>query len=218
MSTSGLAASLREDRQSWHHSGSLRVTLAVKSRSSQSHLFPSHTDCLALSQRSGMPKQAGIEWSFAFCPAPCSGVNQDSNFQGCLVSAALTSDSPSSLLPPCVKEHRVALPVSQLFLAFPGAVLACPFPLPAVHTDVLAADATCRHCCSDSLAWLYFPHCPELWLFGFFSSQGCWYKWICYYYKSAVFKRYCPKPKQHQCNLLNLPWSTDVGGVRTANN
>lgn len=100
--------------------------------------------------------------------------------------------------------------------AAPG--LVCPFPLTAVHTDVFAADATCRHWCSESLAWLYFPHCPGFWLVGVCSSQGCLYKWICYYYKSAVFKRYYPKPKQHQCNLLNLPWSIDVGGVRTANN
>lgn len=98
--------------------------------------------------------------------------------------------------------------------AAPG--LVCPFPLTAVHTDVSAADATCRHWCAESLAWLYFPHCPGFWLFGIFSSQGCLCKWICHYYKSAVFKRCCPKPKQHQCNLLNLPWSGDVGGVRTA--
>lgn len=107
--------------------------LAVKSRSSWSQSpLPLTLIALLVSQRSGMPKQAGIEWSFAFCPAPPSGMNQDSSFQGCcacLVSAALTTaNSASSLLPAASlvsglqRSTGWASQYPSWFLAFPGAV------------------------------------------------------------------------------------------------
>lgn len=195
-----------------HHSGcSLRVTLAVKSRSPWSQsLLPLTPIALPVPSQIRYARTGWnccVKGTFAFCPAPSSGMNQDSRFHSCcacLVSAALTTANQSSpLLPaaslvPGLCQGAQSAPASVpagpwLSLELCSSWAGMSIPLTAVHTDVFAADATGSHCCSDSLAWLYFPHCPGFWLVGVFSSQGCLYKWVCYYYQSAVFKRYYPQ-------------------------
>lgn len=141
------------------------------------------------------------------------------------LSPLLTSSPLYSLLPASclahIKVHRVALQVSQAgsWLSFPGAVQLLGWHVPSLSLQCTLTSLLLMQLAGTGVqrAWL---GCTSLTAqgFGVFSSQGCLYKWICYYYKSAVFKRYYPKHKQHQCNLLNLPWSIDVGGVKTANN
>lgn len=142
-----------------------------------------------------------MQGTSAFCPAPSSGMNQDSSFHSCcacLVSAALTTASQSplcSLLPAsclaCVKEHRVALRVSQLVpgcpwsCAAPG--LACPsLSLQRTLTSLLLMQLAAS---AVQKAWL---GCTSLTAQGFGCLGFFPLKAVCIN-KSVVFKRYCPQ-------------------------
>lgn len=131
-----------------------------------------------------------VKGSFAFCPALSSGMNPGSTVHTAvpgLCSSHPAQQScpvlPAASLGPGLCQGAQSGPASVpagcwLSLGLCSSWAGVSIPLTAVHTDVFAADATCSHCCSDSLAWLYFPHCPGFWLVGVFSSQGCLYEWV----------------------------------------
>lgn len=107
------------------------------------------------------------------------------------------------------------------FLAIPGAVQLPGWRVPSLSLQCTLTSLLLMQLGGTGVqrAWL---GCPSLtaqgfgWL-GFFPLRAVCINGFVTITKVLFLKDYYPKPKQHQCNLLDLPWSIDVSGVRTAN-